>query len=56
MLSTVFGRMAQVNDPVGDIWSIATHKEDLPQEEQEKRNQTVFQAAVIDLSHRSGGA
>ena len=35
-------RMSQVKDPFGNIWSIATHKEDLTPQEQEKRAQAFF--------------
>jgi PhnB protein len=30
-------RMAQVKDPFGNQWSIATHVEDVPPEEMQKR-------------------
>jgi PhnB protein len=35
-------RMGQVKDPFGNVWSIATHKEDLSPEEQAKRAEAFF--------------
>jgi PhnB protein len=35
-------RMAHIKDPFGNMWSIATHKEDLPPEEQAKRAEAFF--------------
>ncbi|MGO9567002.1 MAG: VOC family protein [Desulfomonilaceae bacterium] len=35
-------RYGQVTDPFGHSWSLATHKEDIPQEELQKRAQTAM--------------
>jgi uncharacterized glyoxalase superfamily protein PhnB len=36
-------RNAGVKDPAGNLWWIATHKEDVPREEMERRAQAVMQ-------------
>jgi PhnB protein len=35
-------RYGQVTDPFGHSWALATHKEDIPSEELQKRAQTAF--------------
>ncbi len=35
-------RYGQLNDPFGQRWSIATHKEDVPPEEMQKRAEAMF--------------
>ncbi|MGO9059724.1 MAG: VOC family protein [Candidatus Binataceae bacterium] len=35
-------RMAHIKDPFGNVWSIATHKEDLSPEDQAKRAEAFF--------------
>jgi hypothetical protein len=45
-------RYGQLKDPFGHIWSIATHKQDLSQEELQKAGEAAFkEMATMTSSH-----